>query len=88
MRRYLPLILFTGLALGQDFNQKGYLRNLEASISLKVCLESDSPKLNDEDWEYIKSETRSEPAELIIGDINKSFDSFQVEENTIYFRVN
>ena len=62
--------------------------DLEASISLKVCLESDSPKLNDEDWEYIKSETRSEPAELIIGDISKGFDSFQVEENTIYFKVN
>ena len=62
--------------------------DLEASISLKVCLESGSPKLNDEDWEYIKSETRSEPAELIIGDINKGFDSFQVEENTIYFKVN
>ena len=62
--------------------------DLEASISLKVCLESGSPKLNDEDWEYIKSETRSEPAELIIGDINKGFDSFQIEENTIYFKVN
>ncbi len=37
MRRYLPLILFTGLALGQDFNQKGYLRNLEASICMSHC---------------------------------------------------
>ena len=57
-------------------------------MCIRDSLESDSPKLNDEDWEYIKSETRSEPAELIIGDISKGFDSFQVEENTIYFKVN
>ena len=61
--------------------------DLEASISLKVWLEENSPKLNKEDWEYIISETRSKPAELIIGDCAEDFDSFQVEENIIYFKV-
>ena len=61
--------------------------DLEASISLKVWLEHNSPKLNKEDWEYITSETRSEPAELIIGDCNEDIDNFQVEDNTIYFKV-
>jgi len=61
--------------------------DLEASISLKVWLEKDSPKLNKKDWEYVTSETRSEPAELIIGDCDKDLDNFQVEENKIYFKV-
>jgi isoleucyl-tRNA synthetase len=61
--------------------------DLEASISLKVWLEDNSPKLNKEDWEYIKSETRSKPAELIIGDCDEDLDNFQVEENKIYFKV-
>ena len=61
--------------------------DLEASISLKVWLEQDSPKLNQKDWEYITLETRSEPAELIIGDCDKDLDNFQVEEHKIYFKV-
>ena len=61
--------------------------DLEASISLKVWLEQDSPKLNKEDWEYIISETRSKPAELIIGDCDEGMDNFQVEDNKIYFKV-
>ena len=61
--------------------------DLEASISLKVWLEKDSPKLNKKDWEYVTSETRSEPAELIIGDCDKDLDNFQVEENKVYFKV-
>jgi len=61
---------------------------LEATISLKVWLEHESPKLNSEDWDYIVSETRSKPAELIIGDCDTNLDNFQVEENQIYFKVN
>ena len=62
--------------------------DLEASISLKVWLELDSPKLNEDDWQYIISETRSKPSELIIGNPEKDLDSFQVENNKIYFKVN
>ena len=61
---------------------------LEATISLKVWLEPESPKLNSEDWGYIVSETRSKPAELIIGACDTNLDNFQVEENKIYFKVN
>ena len=61
---------------------------LEATISLKVWLEPESPKLNSEDWSYIVSETRSKPAKLIIGDCDTNLDNFQVEENKIYFKVN
>ena len=61
--------------------------DLEASISLKVWLEKESPKLNKEDWKYITSETRSKPAELIIGDCDEGLDNFQVEDNVIYFKV-
>ena len=62
--------------------------DLEASISLKVWLELDSPKLNEDDWQYIISETRSKPSELIIGNPEKDLDNFQVENNKIYFKVN
>jgi len=37
VRRYLSSLLFIGLAWSQDFNQKGYLRNLEASICMSHC---------------------------------------------------
>ena len=62
--------------------------DLEASISLKVWLELDSPKLNEDDWQYIIFETRSKPSELIIGNPEKDLDNFQVENNKIYFKVN
>ena len=62
--------------------------DLEASISLKVWLELDTPKLNEDDWQYIISETRSKPSELIIGNPEKDLDSFQVENNKIFFKVN
>ena len=37
MTKHLTLLLFIGLAWGQNFNQKGYLRNLEASICMSHC---------------------------------------------------
>jgi len=35
--KYLSSLLFIGLAWSRDFNQKGYLRNLEASICMSHC---------------------------------------------------
>ena len=37
VHRIFPIFLFIGLAWGQSFNQKGYLRNLEASICMNHC---------------------------------------------------
>ena len=37
MTKHLKLLLFIALAWGQNFNQKGYLRNLEASICMSHC---------------------------------------------------
>jgi hypothetical protein len=37
MQKYLPLLLFIGLAWGQIFSAQGYLRNLGANICMEHC---------------------------------------------------
>jgi hypothetical protein len=37
MKRFLPQLMLTGLAWGQNFISQGYLRNLESSICMNYC---------------------------------------------------
>ena len=59
--------------------------DLEDTITLQVWLTENSPKLEDTDWNYVKSETRASSAELLNTSPPKDCDSFEVEESKIYF---
>ena len=62
--------------------------DLEATISLKVWFSEALPKILDKDWEYLKSETRSDMAEILTGAVASGSDSFEVDGNKIFFKVN
>ena len=61
--------------------------DVEATIKLSVWLSDGCPKLDDSDWEYVKSETRSEPAVLMYGNSPLYVESFEIDGKTIYFKV-
>ena len=61
--------------------------DLEVSIDLTVWLEESSPKLNPEDWEYVKSETRANPADLSYSKPSKNSDEFEIDGETICFSL-
>ena len=61
--------------------------DLEVSIDLTVWLEESSPKLNPEDWEYVKSETRANPAVLSYSKPSKNSDEFEIDGETICFSL-
>ena len=61
--------------------------DVEATIKLSVWLSDGCPKLDDSDWEYVKSETRSEPAVLMYGNSPLNVESFEIDGKTIYFKV-
>jgi hypothetical protein len=50
-------------------------------------LTKDCPKLESKDWEYVKSETRADPAELSYGVPPSDYESFEVDANMIFFKV-
>jgi len=61
--------------------------DIEDTIDLTVWLAESSPKLNPEDWEYVRSETRSNPAELSYSKPSNNSDKFEVDGEKINFSL-
>ena len=95
--------LVLDMEINEDLTSKGLAReitrriqskrkdldlDLEATISLKVWLSEDCPKINEKDWDYIKFETRTDDSEISNGTGPSDSDSFEVEDSKIYFKVN
>ncbi len=95
--------LVLDMEINEDLTSKGLAReitrriqskrkdldlDLEATIFLKVWLSEGCPKINEEDWEYIKFETRTDDSEISNGTGPSYSDSFELEDSKIYFKVN
>lgn len=61
--------------------------DVEDTIDLRVWIADSSSKLNSSDWEYVKSETRANPAELSYSKPSKNSDEFEVDGDRIYFSL-
>ena len=62
--------------------------DLEATISLKIWLSEDSPKINDKDWDYIKFETRTNKSDILSETAPSGAEFFEIDGNKIFFKVN
>ena len=61
--------------------------DVEVTIDLTVWLTKDCPKLESKDWEYVKSETRANPAELSYSKPSGASDKFEVDGETLFFSL-
>ena len=61
--------------------------DMEVTIDLTVWLTKDCPKLESKDWEYVKSETRANPAELSYLKPLGTSDKFEVDGETLFFSL-
>ena len=61
--------------------------DVEDTMDLTVWLVDSSSKLNSSDWEYVKSETRANPAELSYSKPSKNSDEFEVDGEKIHFSL-
>ena len=61
--------------------------DVEVTIDLTVWLTKDCPKLESKDWEYVKSETRADPAELSYSKPSEASDKFEVDGETLFFSL-
>ena len=59
--------------------------DIDATISLTVWLGDGSPDLDDDDWEHVQAETRTDVGVLLSGGGPEEADSFTVDEATIHF---
>ena len=62
--------------------------DMEVTIDLTVWLTKDCPKLESKDWEYVKSETRANPAELSYSKPSGASDKFEVDDEILFFKIN
>nr|AIE94600.1 isoleucyl-tRNA synthetase (IARS, ileS) [uncultured marine group II/III euryarchaeote AD1000_49_E05] len=62
--------------------------DMEVTIDLTVWLTKDCPKLESKDWEYVKSETRANPAELSYSKPSGASDKFEVDGEILFFKIN
>jgi isoleucyl-tRNA synthetase len=61
--------------------------DVEVTIDLTVWLTKGCPKLDSKDWEYVKSETRANPAELSYSKPSVASDKFVVDGETLFFSL-
>jgi len=61
--------------------------DVEVTIDLTVWLTKGCPKLESKDWEYVKSETRADPAELFYSKPSGASDKFEVDGETLFFSL-
>ncbi len=61
--------------------------DVEVTIDLTVWLTKGCPKLESKDWEYVKSETRANPAELSYSKPSGASDKFKVDGETLFFSL-
>ncbi len=61
--------------------------DVEVTIDLTVWLTKGCPKLESKDWEYVKSETRANPAELSYSKPSGASDKFEVDGETLFFSL-
>ena len=61
--------------------------DVEVTIDLTVWLTKGCPKLESKDWEYVKSETRANPAELSYSKPSGASDKFEVDGETVFFSL-
>ncbi len=61
--------------------------DVEVTIDLTVWLTKGCPKLDSKDWEYVKSETRANPAELSYSKPSGASDKFEVDGETVFFSL-
>jgi len=93
--------LVLDMSLDDDLLSKGLARDIirrvqakrkemdlriEAEISLEIALGPDSPKLAENDWDHILSETRATSGKLT-GDLSSSESTFEVDGIIIGFTV-
>jgi len=62
--------------------------DMEVTIDLTVWLTKGCPKLESKDWEYVKSETRANPAELSYSKPSGESDQFEVDGEILFFKFN
>ena len=61
--------------------------DVEVTIDLTVWLTKGCPKLESKDWEYVKSETRAEPAKLSYSKPLETSVKFEVDGETLFFSL-